>query len=167
MEREEERQLKRRKNIVQILIITVGFVIIALFLAAFHSASPIQVYSVMNSGTVSEAEPEKAAEKEESDDDDWEDSSDWLAEASAGTVSETSSQAEAGEQEILMEKSIDINRASQDELDKLPGIGSVLAGRIIEYRKENGRFSTIEELKSVDGIGEKTFEKVRDYVIVK
>lgn len=170
MEKEEGRQ-ERKENIVQIMIIAVGFVIAALFLIPFCSASPIQVYNVENNGTFSEAGFEKAVEKEGSDGDDWEDSSDWLAEASDGTVSEIEPSSAAvspsgsREQEVLVEKSIDINRAGQDELDRLPGIGPVLAGRIIQYREENGGFSDIEELKSVDGIGDKTFEKVRDYVI--
>lgn len=166
MEREEERQLKRRKRIVQILIVAIGFVIISLFLIPFYSASPIQVYHVENDEAVFETASQKAGEKEGSDEDDWDDSSDWLAEASGGAVSETSSLAETGEQEVLMEKSIDINRADQDELDRLPGIGPALAKRIIEYREENGGFSEIEELRSVDGIGDRTFEKVRDFVTV-
>lgn len=172
MEQEEERQQERKENIVQIMIIAVGFVIAALFLIPFYSASPIRVYSVENSGSLSEASSEKTVKKEESDEEDWEVSSDWLAEASSGTVSEAEplpaavSPSGSGEQEVLVEKSIDINRADRDELDKLPGIGPVLAERIIEYREENGGFSEIEELKSVNGIGDKTFEKVRDYVIV-
>ena len=61
---------------------------------------------------------------------------------------------------------IDINKASQEELEKLPGIGKVLAARIIEYRNVHGRFRSVEELLNIRGIGEKTLEKIRPYITV-
>jgi len=61
---------------------------------------------------------------------------------------------------------IDINKASAAALDLLPGIGPVLAERIIEYRKENGDFQLPEDLLSVEGIGENTLEELRPYIIV-
>ena len=60
---------------------------------------------------------------------------------------------------------VDINRASSAELETLPGIGPTLAGRIIEYREQNGAFQTPEELTNVKGIGEKTLEKFLPYII--
>ena len=51
-------------------------------------------------------------------------------------------------------------------MEKLTGIGPALAGRIIEYRESNGAFKSIEEIKKVRGIGEKTFEKMRDEITV-
>lgn len=60
---------------------------------------------------------------------------------------------------------VDINNASLNELMDLPGIGKVLAGRIIEYRTKN-RFNNIEEIKNVSGIGEKKFEAIRDLITV-
>jgi len=62
---------------------------------------------------------------------------------------------------------IDLNQADADTLDALPGIGSSLAGRIVEYREKNGPFTQIEELCEVSGIGEKTLNNIRDYIEVK
>lgn len=59
---------------------------------------------------------------------------------------------------------IDINRADSEMLQRLPGIGPGIAGRILEYRCEHGSFRTTEELKRVKGIGDKTYAKLRDMV---
>ena len=61
---------------------------------------------------------------------------------------------------------IDINRAESWLLDALPGIGEVLAQRIVDYRSENGSFTTIEDLLNVNGIGEAMFAKIKDYITV-
>ena len=61
---------------------------------------------------------------------------------------------------------ININSATRSELMDLPGIGSVLSERIVEYRKINGSFSKIEDLRKVSGIGEKRFEAVKDRITV-
>ena len=61
---------------------------------------------------------------------------------------------------------ININTASSEELQRLNGIGPALAGRIIDYRQTYGRFVTIEEIKEVKGIGDKTFEKIKDMICV-
>lgn len=60
---------------------------------------------------------------------------------------------------------LDINRATAEELERLPGIGGVLARRIIERRTVNGPFRTIDELKAVKGIGEKRMEQLRPFLI--
>lgn len=62
---------------------------------------------------------------------------------------------------------ININTASQTELESLPGIGPTLAQRIIEYRKENGPFQRIEDIMEVQGIGEATFERIKDHITVR
>ncbi len=59
---------------------------------------------------------------------------------------------------------ININSASQSELESLPNIGPVTAQKIIEYRETNGVFKTIEALMNVPGIGEKTFDQIKDLV---
>lgn len=61
---------------------------------------------------------------------------------------------------------ININTATQADLESLPGIGPVTAAKIIEYREKNGPFKTIEELMDVPGIGPKTFEELKDLITV-
>jgi competence protein ComEA len=61
---------------------------------------------------------------------------------------------------------VDINTANSEMLQELPGIGPVLAGRIINYRDENGDFTDVEELTNVNGIGDKTMDKLRPLIIV-
>lgn len=66
----------------------------------------------------------------------------------------------------LQNEKININTASLEELEKLPGIGPSKAQAIIDYRTTNGLFKDIEEIKNVKGIGEKTFEKLKDLITV-
>ncbi len=55
---------------------------------------------------------------------------------------------------------VDLNTASQAELEELPGVGPVMAGKILAWRTENGRFSRVEELQEIDGVGPKTYAKL-------
>ena len=59
---------------------------------------------------------------------------------------------------------ININRATLRQLDALDGIGPVIAGRIIEYRKKNGSFLTIDDLQKVSGIGAAKFAQIKSKV---
>lgn len=61
---------------------------------------------------------------------------------------------------------VDLNTATVTELDALPGVGPVLAGRIVEWRQANGRFTTVDDLNEVSGIGDATMEKLRPMVRV-
>lgn len=61
---------------------------------------------------------------------------------------------------------LDLNRATLEDIESLPGIGPVLAARIVEYRKAKGAFRSIGDLRSVKGIGKKKFERVRPLLIV-
>ena len=68
--------------------------------------------------------------------------------------------------QAVIDGRININVASRSQLMDLPGIGSVLAERIVDYRQQNGPFSRIEDLRNVSGIGEKRFEAIEDKVTV-
>ncbi len=61
---------------------------------------------------------------------------------------------------------IDVNRAGVAELETLPGVGPVLAQRIVDHRKANGPFRTVEDLLSVSGIGERKLESLRSHIRV-
>lgn len=67
---------------------------------------------------------------------------------------------------VYSDDRININTADSDELQQLNGVGPVTAEKIISYREENGRFSAIEDIMNVSGIGEKTFEKFREDIKV-
>jgi competence protein ComEA len=60
---------------------------------------------------------------------------------------------------------MNINTASADELENLPGIGEVLAQRIVEYRTKNGPFKMLIDLKKVQGVTNATLDKVKDLII--
>lgn len=62
---------------------------------------------------------------------------------------------------------LDLNRATADQLEALPGIGPVLAQRIVEYRRQVGRFQSVDDLLGVHGIGSKRLEQIRPYVVVR
>ncbi len=66
---------------------------------------------------------------------------------------------------FYLEPPVDINTADSPELRLLPGIGPVLAERIIDYRRLNGSFHAAEELDEVYGIGPKTIQKIRPYLL--
>lgn len=63
--------------------------------------------------------------------------------------------------------SVNLNAASADELAELPGIGEVLAGRIIAWREKNGPFARIDQVMAVSGIGPATYERIRPYVLAR
>ena len=62
---------------------------------------------------------------------------------------------------------VNINKATSEELQTLQGIGESTATKIIEYRKQNGEFKQIEDIKNVPGIGNSKFEAIKDNIKVK
>lgn len=61
---------------------------------------------------------------------------------------------------------VNLNTANSSQLETLPGIGPVLAGRIIEYRQENGSFQRIEDIKKVSGIGDTRYNDLKDHLTI-
>lgn len=62
---------------------------------------------------------------------------------------------------------VNINKATKEQLQSLSGIGESTANKIIQYRKENGNFNSIDDLKNVPGIGDAKFEVIKDSITVK
>lgn len=93
------------------------------------------------------------------------------ASTSATTASETSksvaSTETAAASKLAPGTKININTASVEELDKLPGIGHVKAQAIVDYRTTNGPFKSPEDIENVKGIKEGTFSKIKDYIVVQ
>ncbi|MET8865345.1 ComEA family DNA-binding protein [Nonomuraea sp. NPDC004580] len=61
---------------------------------------------------------------------------------------------------------LDLNSATPDQLEQLPGVGEVLAARIVEFRTSRGGFTTIDQLRDVSGIGPRKFEEIKPKVRV-
>ena len=120
-----------------------AFVIPALALLACGVMLGIFLMQTRTAGTISvqRAAPEEAAE-------------------STQTVAEEAADATADDR-------LDLNTATAEELQELPGIGEVIAQRIIDYRELCGRFLDPEQLMEVDGIGQAKYEKLRELVTVR
>ena len=72
-----------------------------------------------------------------------------------------------GQSEEKKNEKININTATQTELETLPGIGPSTSLKIVNYREENGNFKTIEDIKEVSGIGDAKYENIKDLICVK
>lgn len=75
--------------------------------------------------------------------------------------------ATVGSPEIDNAGKIDLNTATLQQLQLLPGIGPAMAQRILDYRDAAGGFETIQDITNVSGIGEMTFEKLKNYIKVE
>ena len=73
---------------------------------------------------------------------------------------------EPTEQTSTVSFPISINQAGKEEFMALPGIGEILAERILDFREEYGNFSSVEELLNVEGIGKKRLEEILDLITV-
>ncbi len=62
---------------------------------------------------------------------------------------------------------ININTATAEQLTLLPGIGEVTANAIVAYRTAKGNFASVEDILNVKGIGEKTLEKIKDFIVLE
>ena len=67
---------------------------------------------------------------------------------------------------IYLTNQVNINVATIEELEALPGVGEATANKIVKYREENGQFSSIEEIKNVNGIGDKKYEDIKELICV-
>lgn len=74
---------------------------------------------------------------------------------------------DASDGAITADGRVDLNRATGSELETLPGVGPVLAARILEWREEHGRFREAGELREVSGIGERTFQRLVELIVVR
>lgn len=81
------------------------------------------------------------------------------------TVESDSAQSEDDEKsESTKKQRVNVNKADQESLESLPGIGPAYAGRIIKYRNKHGGFESMEELKKINGIGEKRLDNLKPFV---
>ena len=83
----------------------------------------------------------------------------------AGAAQDSTKRPPAAER-AAMASPINLNTATVAQLESLPGIGARIAERIVEYRKKNGSFKKVEELMNVQGVGEKSFLKLKPLITV-
>lgn len=81
--------------------------------------------------------------------------------------SETNSKDNSNKVSNSNSSKVNINNATQTELETLPGIGPSTALKILTYRKENGKFNSIDDIQNVSGIGENKFNKIKELICVK
>lgn len=89
-----------------------------------------------------------------------------VAPDSPATGAQPERRAKLSEAKVRADGRLDLNRASLEELQQLPGVGPTLARRIVAARERQGRFASAEDLRRVPGIGEKKFEAIRSLVTV-
>jgi competence protein ComEA len=87
--------------------------------------------------------------------------------ASDSSGSKTVSPTGSSSGKLAAGQTVNINTATAEQLDALPGIGPTKAQAIIDYRNEHGRFSSIEDIQNVKGIKEGEFSKIKDYIRVR
>lgn len=131
--------MKEEKQITFLIGTALFLCFLILGYAAFF-ASPVQLYTVL---PITESQDES-----------------FLVESSDVSIYSNDSN------EIILSDKININTATLLELTEIPGVGEVIAQRILEYRQKHHLFADIQELLDIDGIGQKKFEKMEPYVTI-
>lgn len=90
-----------------------------------------------------------------------------IGEVVKDSASEVASYGDFNQTDSSKTSQININTATIEELDKLPGVGEATANKIVNHRSESGEFKSIEEIKNVNGIGDKKFEEMKNLICVK
>lgn len=142
-----------RESKFRMVLLLAAAAVTAVVLTGLYSARPLEFYQV----TV-EATPAPAAASSQVQP---------TQEPTGETIPVEADTSSEGPQEVLVEKSVNLNTATLEELDLLPGVGPAIAQRIIDYREQNSGFYDIEEIMEVSGIGEKTFAKLEPYITVE
>lgn len=155
---------EKKELLLQAVIMLVAVALVAVAYAVYQASQPLTfvIYTTDSAAavTVSEAPVEREAGGTEKE---------WFVSWETPVQVELPSREEGpseAEQPVLVEKSVDLNTAGLEELQQLPGIGPVLAQRIVDHRAAYGPFLEIEELMEVSGIGEKTFERLREFLTI-
>ena len=107
---------------------------------------------------------EKTEENEQSQNKNRIDETSKYVTSSSGVVQEEQTNEQSEEKK---NEKININTATQTELETLPGIGPSTSLKIVNYREEKGKFKTIEDIKEVSGIGDAKYENIKDLICVK
>ena len=129
-----------RESKFRMVLLLAAAAVTAVVLTGLYSARPLEFYQV----TV-EATPAPAAASSQVQP---------TQEPAGETIPVEEDTSSEGPQEVLVEKSVNLNTATLEELDLLPGVGLAIAQRIIDYREQNSGFYDIEEIMEVSGIGE-------------
>lgn len=165
MPEKKEKKPEKQTAYIGLTILFFLFIAVVMVLVKFRLVQPVNLYVVSEPSDSLQTASEHASSSAE--------------EVMAGAVkdilrealdireeSHASNLQEPESQGASAEKKININTASQSELETLPGIGPKLAERIVQYREEQGAFSEIEDIMAVKGIGEKKFKKLREYIVI-
>ena len=130
-----------RESKFRMVLLLAAAAVTAVVLTGLYSARPLEFYQVTVEATPAPAAASSQARPTQ--------------EPAGETIPVEEDTSSEGPQEVLVEKSVNLNTATLEELDLLPGVGPAIAQRIIDYREQNSGFYDIEEIMEVSGIGER------------